>query len=138
MRISDWSSDVSSSDRLNLLFCHHKGKFSRTFPGFSGLHRAICSEQIVIECADKRSEEPCLLGSGVDFCWKVLGRLEFFQLLCFDRSSAPFHHAAAVLAPALAPAIGWRSPFDIYDVVPVVDTGMDQVYRKSTRLNSSH
>src|SRR3546814_21117373 len=59
--------------------------------------------------------------------WKVLGRLEFFQLLCFDRSSAPFHHAAAVLAPALAPAIGWRSPFDIYDVVPVVDTGMDQV-----------
>src|SRR3546814_3008585 len=68
-----------------------------------------------------------LLGSGVDFCWKVLGRLEFFQLRCFDRSSAPFHHAAAVLAPALAPAIGWRSPFDIYDVVPVVDTGMDQV-----------
>src|SRR3546814_12521991 len=61
------------------------------------------------------------------FGWQVRGLLEFFQLLCFDRSSAPFHHAAAVLAPALAPAIGWRSPFDIYDVVPVVDTGMDQV-----------
>src|SRR3546814_16797829 len=62
--------------------------------------------------------------------WKVLGRLEFFQLLCFDRSSAPFHHAAAVLAPALAPAIGRRSPFDIYVVVPVVDTGMDQVRKE--------
>src|SRR3546814_4364931 len=90
-------------NRWNICTVRHKGKFSRTFPGFSGLHRAICSEQIVIECADKRSEEPCDLGSGVDFCWKVLGRLEFFQLLCFDRSSAPFHHAAAVLAPALAP-----------------------------------
>src|SRR3546814_15581827 len=112
MRSSDWSSDVCSSDL--------KGKFSRTFPGFSGLHRAICSEQIVIECADKRSEEPCDLGSGVDFCWKVLGRLEFFQLLCFDRSSAPFHHAAAVLAPAFAPAIGWRSPFAIYSSLPTI------------------
>src|SRR3546814_4217763 len=57
-------------NRWNICTGRHKGKFSRTFPGFSGLHRAICSEQIVIECADKRSEEPCDLGSGVDFCWR--------------------------------------------------------------------
>src|SRR3546814_3763998 len=74
-------------NRWNICTGRHKGKFSRTFPGFSGLHRAICSEQIVIECADKRSEEPCDLGSGVDFCWKALGRLEL------DRKSTRLNYS---------------------------------------------